>query len=186
MRGQRPHSKNPASSLKRQQRITARWSPARSVASERQSVRWRCAAMIRPSAIRRDHSSRSTGLVGMDVQVRDSGKYRGPRKLPKTGEPELRGVLFSAAMQGRQSPTGSPIILRCANGARAPLSYSLASSHGCALRSCVMTPISTLIAIRRVTLRHRIYTLTLRSLVARAISKRLDHCPCYGTVNVHS
>ena len=40
-------------------------------------------------------------FMGMDVRVRDSGHFRGKRKLTKKGEPELRRLLFNAAMRGR-------------------------------------------------------------------------------------
>lgn len=42
--------------------------------------------------------------MGMDVRVRESGPYRGRRQLTKKGEPELRRLLFNAAMQGRRNP----------------------------------------------------------------------------------
>ena len=37
-------------------------------------------------------------FMGLDVRVRDSGTFRGRRKLTKKGEPELRRVLYNAAM----------------------------------------------------------------------------------------
>lgn len=43
-------------------------------------------------------------FMGLDVRVRDSGQSRGRRKLTKRGEPELRRLLFNAAMQGRRQP----------------------------------------------------------------------------------
>jgi transposase len=37
-------------------------------------------------------------FLGLDVRVRDSGRFRGRRKLTKKGEPELRRLLYNAAM----------------------------------------------------------------------------------------
>lgn len=37
-------------------------------------------------------------FMGLDVRVRDSGKFRGRRKLTKKGDPELRRLLYNAAM----------------------------------------------------------------------------------------
>lgn len=42
-------------------------------------------------------------FLGLDVQVRDSGTYRGKRKLTKQGDPELRRLLYLAAMQASRS-----------------------------------------------------------------------------------
>ena len=36
-------------------------------------------------------------FMGLDVRVRDSGRYRGRRKLSKRGDPEVRRLLFNAA-----------------------------------------------------------------------------------------
>lgn len=36
-------------------------------------------------------------FMGLDVRVRESGKYRGRRKLTKKGDPEIRRLLFNAA-----------------------------------------------------------------------------------------
>lgn len=43
-------------------------------------------------------------FLGLDVRVRDSGTMRGQRKLTKQGDPELRRLLFLAAMQAKQKP----------------------------------------------------------------------------------
>ena len=43
--------------------------------------------------------------------VRDSGKFRGRRKLVKKGDSELRRLLFNAAMQGRRSALWEPYYL---------------------------------------------------------------------------
>jgi transposase len=50
-------------------------------------------------------------VMGMDVRIRESGQYRGRRKLTKQGEPELRRLLFNAAMQGRRNPHWQPYYL---------------------------------------------------------------------------
>jgi transposase len=44
-------------------------------------------------------------FLGLDVRVRDSGQLRGRRKLTKKGDPELRRLLFLAAMQAARSAT---------------------------------------------------------------------------------
>lgn len=51
-------------------------------------------------------------FMGLDVRIRDSGQSRGRRKLTKKGDPELRRLLFNAAMQGRRSPHWEPYYLR--------------------------------------------------------------------------
>ena len=43
-------------------------------------------------------------FIGLDVRVRDSGKYRGRRKLTKKGDPEIRRLLYNAAMKACQHP----------------------------------------------------------------------------------
>lgn len=40
--------------------------------------------------------------LGLDVRVRDSGRFKGRRKLTKRGEPELRRLLFCASYPARQ------------------------------------------------------------------------------------
>jgi len=50
-------------------------------------------------------------FMGMDVRVRDSGHFRGKRKLTKKGEPELRRILFNAAMRGRCNAHWEPYYL---------------------------------------------------------------------------
>lgn len=42
-------------------------------------------------------------FLGLDVRVRESGKLRGRRKLTKKGDPELRRLLYLAAMQASRS-----------------------------------------------------------------------------------
>lgn len=42
-------------------------------------------------------------FLGLDVRIRDSGKKVGRRKLTKKGDPELRRLLFNAAMAARKT-----------------------------------------------------------------------------------
>lgn len=51
-------------------------------------------------------------FLGLDVRVRDSGSYRGRRKLTKKGDPELRRLLYMAAMQASRSPAWNPLYQR--------------------------------------------------------------------------
>ena len=50
-------------------------------------------------------------FMGMDVHVRESGLYRGRRKLSSNGDPELRRLLFNAAMHGRCNAHWEPYYL---------------------------------------------------------------------------
>ena len=43
-------------------------------------------------------------FLGLDVRVRESGSYKGRRKLTKKGASELRRLLYMAAMTARRSP----------------------------------------------------------------------------------
>lgn len=52
-------------------------------------------------------------FMGLDVRVRDSGKKKGQRKLTKKGDPELRRLLYLAAMTARRSATWQPFYQRC-------------------------------------------------------------------------
>lgn len=47
-------------------------------------------------------------FMGLDVRVRDSGTFRGRRKLTKKGEPELRRLLYNAAMAACRQPCWKP------------------------------------------------------------------------------
>lgn len=47
-------------------------------------------------------------FLGLDVRVRQSGKFEGQRKLTKKGEPELRRLLYNAAMAGRRHALWQP------------------------------------------------------------------------------
>lgn len=50
-------------------------------------------------------------FMGMDVRVRQSGRWKGKSKLTKKGEPEVRRLLFNAAMQARRNPLWEPYYL---------------------------------------------------------------------------
>lgn len=52
-------------------------------------------------------------FLGMDVRVRDSGQKRGRRRLTKQGDPELRRLLYMAAMQAKSKPAWSDYYQRC-------------------------------------------------------------------------
>ncbi len=47
-------------------------------------------------------------FIGLDVRVRDSGRFRGRRKLTKKGEPEIRRLLYNAAMTACRDPNWKP------------------------------------------------------------------------------
>ncbi len=51
-------------------------------------------------------------FIGLDVRVRDSGKTRGQRRLSKKGDPEMRRLLYLAAMQAVKSNTWKPVYQR--------------------------------------------------------------------------
>lgn len=44
-------------------------------------------------------------FIGLDVRVRESGYYKGKRKLTKQGNPEIRRLLFNAARAGARTKT---------------------------------------------------------------------------------
>ena len=50
-------------------------------------------------------------FMGMDVRVRQSGRWKGRSKLTKKGDPEVRRLLFNAAMQARRNPLWEPYYL---------------------------------------------------------------------------
>ena len=50
------------------------------------------------------HSDPFVAFLGLDVRVRDSGTCRGKRKLTKKGDPELRRLLYLAAMHACRTP----------------------------------------------------------------------------------
>ena len=47
-------------------------------------------------------------FMGLDVRVRDSGTFRGRRKLTKKGDPEVRRLLYNAAMAACRQPQWNP------------------------------------------------------------------------------
>lgn len=51
-------------------------------------------------------------FLGLDVRVRDSGRCRGRRKLTKQGDPELRRLLYNAAMAASRSERWKPVYQR--------------------------------------------------------------------------
>jgi transposase len=51
-------------------------------------------------------------FLGLDVRVRQSGRWQGRRKLTKKGHGEIRRLLFNAAMQARRNPLWAPYYLR--------------------------------------------------------------------------
>lgn len=51
-------------------------------------------------------------FIGMDVRVRESGTFSGRRKLTKKGDPELRRLLYMAAMTACRSSTWKPFYER--------------------------------------------------------------------------
>ncbi|AKJ94389.1 transposase [Thioalkalivibrio versutus] len=52
-------------------------------------------------------------FLGLDVRIRDSGTKRGQRKLTKQGDPELRRLLYLAAMQAKSKAAWSDYYQRC-------------------------------------------------------------------------
>jgi transposase len=50
--------------------------------------------------------------LGLDVRVRQSGRWQGRRKLTKKGDGEIRRLLFNAAMQARRNELWEPYYLR--------------------------------------------------------------------------
>ena len=60
-------------------------------------------------------------FLGMDVRVRDSGQSRGRRKLTKQGDPELRRLLYLAAMQAKSKPAWQAFYQRHIDRGLAPI-----------------------------------------------------------------
>jgi len=60
-------------------------------------------------------------FIGMDVRVRDSGKKQGKRKLTKQGDPELRRLLYLAAMQAKRQPAWQGVYQRYLERGMAPV-----------------------------------------------------------------
>lgn len=51
-------------------------------------------------------------FMGMDVRVRESGSFKGHRRLTKKGDPEMRRLLYMAAMHARTTATWEPFYAR--------------------------------------------------------------------------
>ena len=51
-------------------------------------------------------------FLGLDVRVKQSGRWQGRCKLTKKGDGEVRRLLYNAAMQGRRSSPWAPYYLR--------------------------------------------------------------------------
>jgi transposase len=51
-------------------------------------------------------------FLGLDVRVKQSGRWQGRCKLTKKGDGEVRRLLYNAAMQGRRSSQWAPYYLR--------------------------------------------------------------------------
>jgi len=67
------------------------------------------------------HSDAYVAFMGLDVRVRDSGQKKGQRKLTKKGNPELRRLLYLAAMTARRSATWEPFYQRCLDRGMSPI-----------------------------------------------------------------
>lgn len=52
-------------------------------------------------------------FLGLDVRVRESGRFHGRRRLSKQGDPELRRLLFLAAMQAARQPAWHGFYQHC-------------------------------------------------------------------------
>jgi transposase len=52
-------------------------------------------------------------FLGLDVRVRDSGQKRGRRRLTKQGDPELRRLLYLAALQAKSKAAWQTYYQRC-------------------------------------------------------------------------
>ena len=58
------------------------------------------------------HQDRWIAFIGLDVRMRESGHFRGKRKLTKQGDPEIRRLLFNAARAGANTQTWRPYYQR--------------------------------------------------------------------------
>lgn len=55
-----------------------------------------------------ERSDQFVAYLGLDVRVRESGKYRGKRRLSKRGNSEVRRLLYNAAMSFARNPEYRP------------------------------------------------------------------------------
>ncbi len=72
-------------------------------------------ALALVSAFQRGHfrnSDQFVAYLGLDVRVRDSGRYRGRRKLSKRGDAEMRRLLYNGAMSFARNPDYKPLYER--------------------------------------------------------------------------
>ncbi len=53
------------------------------------------------TAVHSQAPTRLSPYIGFDVRLRESGKYKGKRKLTKRGEAEVRRLLYCAAQPAR-------------------------------------------------------------------------------------
>lgn len=67
------------------------------------------------------HSDAFIAFLGLDVRVRDSGTKRGRRCLTKQGDPELRRLLYLAAMQAKRQPAWQGFYQRYLDRGLAPI-----------------------------------------------------------------
>jgi transposase len=58
------------------------------------------------------HAEKLVAFLGLDVRVKQSGRWQGRCKLTKKGDGEVRRLLYNAAMQGRRSSQWAPYYLR--------------------------------------------------------------------------
>jgi transposase len=67
------------------------------------------------------HSDAFIAFLGLDVRVRDSGQSRRRRKLTKQGDPELRRLLYLAAMETKAKPAWQAFYQRHIDRGLAPI-----------------------------------------------------------------
>lgn len=68
-------------------------------------------------------------FIGLDVRVRDSGKYTGQRKLTKQGNPQIRRLLFNAARSGSRTKKWKPYYESCLTRGLSSTAASVALSR---------------------------------------------------------
>jgi transposase len=55
----------------------------------------------------------AVAFIGLDPRTRESGTYRGQKKLSKRGDAELRRLLYVAAMAAARNPQIAPLVQSC-------------------------------------------------------------------------
>lgn len=68
-------------------------------------------------------------FMGLDVKVRESGYYRGKRKLTKRGDPETRRLLFNAARSASRTTTWNDYYLSMLNRGHSTTAAAVALSR---------------------------------------------------------